>query len=326
MVLLRKFKTLVDLLQYFNDEHTCRNYLEQIRWSGGLICPYEDCKHNKVFKFSNGKVYKCAKCKRQYSVKVGTIFEDSKIPLQKWFAAIYLITSHKKGISSLQLHRDLGVTQKTAWYMLHRVRHTLGINHPKEKLSGTVEADETFIGGKEGNKHKKKRTPNTQGRSVEKKSAVVGLIERGGELRAKKVKDTSHGSLRHFVVSNVEFGSNIKTDEWIGYEGLAALFQHKRINHGLDEYVNGDTHVNTVEGYWSLLKRGIIGIYHSVSAKHLQNYLDEFSFRYNTRTCSEDTRFDRMLNNINSHLSYKQLTDDSGDNRQMENQQGVISF
>lgn len=327
MVLLRKFKTLVDLLQYFSDEQTCRNYLEQIRWTNGLVCPYENCKHDKVFRYTNGKVYKCAKCQRQYSVKVGTIFEDSKIPLQKWFAAIYLITSHKKGISSLQLHRDLGVTQKTAWFMLHRVRHTLGVSQPTEKLKGTIEADETFIGGLEANKHKNKRTKGTQGRSVETKTAVAGVIERGGELRAKKVKDTSHGSLRYFVVQNVEIGANLKTDEWIGYNGLSALFRHRKINHGIEEYVNGDTHVNNVEGFWSHLKRGISGIYHSVSAKHLQNYLDEFVFRYNTRTYSESNRFDNMLNNINTHLTYEQLINgNSGDNRQVENQQGTLSF
>jgi len=162
MIQLQKFKTLIDLLSYFNDEQICRDYLELLRWANGPTCPYKDCQHNKVFKFSNGKTFKCDKCKRQFSIKVGTIFEDSKIPLKKWYAAIYLITSHKKGISSIQLSKDIGVTQKTAWYMNHRVRHSLGLDND-EKLTGVIEADETFIGGKEINKHESKKTKGTQG-------------------------------------------------------------------------------------------------------------------------------------------------------------------
>jgi transposase-like protein len=306
MVALRKFKTLVDLLTYFKDEQVCRDYLELIRWNGKIVCPYKECRHDHVFKYTDGKRYKCAKCQRQFSVKVGTIFEDSKISLQKWFAAIYLITSHKKGISSLQLHRDLGVTQKTAWFMLHRVRHTLMVS-PTEKLTGIIEADETFIGGKESNKHKSKQTEGTQGRSAKTKTPVLGIIERGGELRAIKVISTQGYSLRPFIVNNVEFGSTIHTDEWWGYRGLSRIFKHQYINHGDGEYSKDGVHTNTIEGFWSLLKRGVIGIYHSMSDKHLQKYIDEFVFRYNTRGMSENFRFDRMLNNINSHLTYKQL-------------------
>jgi transposase-like protein len=306
MVALRKFKTLVDLLTYFKDEQVCRDYLELIRWNGNIVCPYKECKHDHVFKYTDGKRYKCAKCQRQFSVKVGTIFEDSKISLQKWFAAIYLITSHKKGISSLQLHRDLGVTQKTAWFMLHRVRHTLLISNG-EKLTGIIEADETFIGGKESNKHKSKQTPGTQGRSSATKIPVLGIIERGGQLRAIKVLNTRGYSLRPFIVNNVEFGSTVHTDEWWGYRGLSRIFKHQFINHGAGEYSKDGVHTNSIEGFWSLLKRGVIGIYHSMSDKHLQKYLDEFVFRYNTRGYSENFRFDAMLNNINSHLTYKQL-------------------
>lgn len=306
MVALRKFKTLVDLLTYFKDEQVCRDYLELIRWNGKIVCPYKECRHDHVFKYTDGKRYKCAKCQRQFSVKVGTIFEDSKISLQKWFAAIYLITSHKKGISSLQLHRDLGVTQKTAWFMLHRVRHTLLISNG-EKLTGIIEADETFIGGKESNKHKSKQTPGTQGRSSATKIPVLGIIERGGQLRAIKVLNTRGYSLRPFIVNNVEFGSTVHTDEWWGYRGLSRIFKHQFINHGAGEYSKDGVHTNSIEGFWSLLKRGVIGIYHSMSDKHLQKYIDEFVFRYNTRGMSENFRFDRMLNNINSHLTYKQL-------------------
>lgn len=307
MVTLQKFNNLMSLLVYFKDEQVCREYLELIRWNGQPECVYSDCKHKHVNRYADGKRYKCAKCKRQFSVRVGTIFEDSKVPLQKWFAAIYLITSHKKGISSLQLHRDLGVTQKTAWFLLHRVRHSLGLNIGSDKLSGVIEADETFIGGSEKNKHKSKQTAGTQGRSAKTKTPVVGIIERGGELRALKVPDTKGYSLRPFIVDNVDFGSVLNTDEWHGYRGLSRVFKHKFVKHNEGQYVNGSIHTNTMEGFWSLLKRGVVGIYHSVSEKHLQNYVDEFVFRYNTRNETEDYRFDIMLNNIACRLTYKEL-------------------
>jgi transposase-like protein len=305
MINLQKFKTLVDLLTYFNSEQVCRDYLELVRWEGNLECVYADCGHNKVFKYSNGKVYKCAKCQRQYSVKVGTIFEDSRISLQKWYAAIYLITSHKKGISSLQLHRDLGVTQKTAWYMLHRVRHTFGGD--AAKLSGIVEADETFIGGAEANKHASKRTEGNQGRSNKTRVPVAGVLQRGGNVRAKVVSNTGATNLHRFVYENVKTHSQLKTDEWYGYNGLHRLYEHSIVKHNDKQYVVGDTHTNTLEGYWSLVKRGCIGIYHSWSAKHLQMYLNEFSFRYNTRKLSESDRFNAMLSNIAVTLPYKTL-------------------
>lgn len=325
MIQLQKFTNLMDLLTFLKDEQVCRDYLETIRWNGHIHCAYKECKHDKVFKFSNGKVYKCAKCKKQFSVRVGTIFEDSKIPLQKWFAAIYLITAHKKGISSLQLHRDLGITQKTAWFLNHRVRTTLGLNISSDKLQGNIEADETFVGGNEKNKHVKNKTENNQGRSVKTKSAVAGVVQRGGELRAKKVADTSGYNLKTFVFKNVEFGSNLNTDEWWGYKGLAAAFKHNVIKHNEGEYVSGDTHTNTLEGFWSLLKRGVVGIYHSMSDKHLQLYIDEFVFRYNTRNTSESERFDIMLNNINTHITYKQLIN-ARTHRKMEAKQGTVGF
>ena len=308
MIALHKFKTLLDLNTFFLDEKVGREYLAQIRWQGEVKCAYPECGHDHVFTCKSR--YKCAKCHRKFSVTVGTIFEDSKVPLRKWFAAIYLITSHKKGISSIQLHKDIGVSQKTAWYMLHRVRNTLGLNIGKEKLTGTVEADETFMGGAEGNKHKNKRTENTQGRSVKTKTPVVGVLQRGGELRAKKVEDTRGYNLRPVLIGNIQFGSVLNTDEWYGYRGLKGIFRHSVVKHNEGQYVDGTIHTNGLEGFWSLLKRGVNGTYHSISDKHLQNYVDEFVFRYNTRKCTEDYRFDMMMNNIGRPLSYKALIAD----------------
>lgn len=334
---LQKFNSLHALYDYFTDEQICREYLELFRWPEKITCPYKNCGHDKVNKYSNGKTYKCAKCRKQFSVKVGTIFHDSKIPLAKWYAAIYLITSHKKGISSIQLAKDIEVTQKTAWYMNHRVRHSLGWDIPEEKLTGIVEADEHFVGGKEGNKHKSKRTEGTQGRSVQTKIPVAGLVQRGGDVRAKQVEDTSGKTLRKFVYENVERGSKLHTDEWWGYRGLEKLFGHSFIKHNDKEYVRGDVHTNTMEGFWSLLSRGVMGIYHSWSNKHLQKYLDEFVFRYNTRSLTEGDRFNLMLSGLANHLPYSKLIEDEKqqpvqwfnafpNNRQVEGKQGTISF
>lgn len=334
MIQLQKFKTLVDLLTYFENEQVCREYLEIIRWEGVLECPYKDCVGGRISKFKDGKRYKCSACQRTYSIKVGTIFEDSKIELRKWFAGIYLITSHKKGISSCQLARDLGVTQKTAWYMNHRVRHSLGLE-PEDKLTGVIEADETFVGGLEANKHKSKRTEGTQGRSVQTKQPVVGVVSRGGELRAKLIPDTKGANLRRFVYDNVARGSQLNTDEWYGYKGLEKIFGHSIVKHNENKYVDGNCHTNTMEGFWSLLKRGIVGIYHSMSAKHLQKYVDEFVFRYNTRTLTESDRFNFMLSNMAAHLPYKQLIQNDKKeinwlpvqpNLFLEAKQGLIGF
>jgi len=306
MIQLQKFRTLVDLLTYFKDEQTCKEYLEIIRWKGILECPYKTCSNDgKITRLKDGR-YMCTACQGKYSVKVGTIFEDSKIPLRKWYAGIYLITSHKKGISSCQLSRDLGVTQKTAWYMNHRVRHSLGWD-TEAKLNGTIEADEMFLGGKEINKHKSKRTQGTQGRSTQTKTPIAGIVQREGEVRAQVVADTKGHTLREFIYENVQRGSKLHTDEWWGYRGLEKLFGHSIIKHNEKQYVNGDCHTNTMEGFWALISRGVMGIYHSMSNKHLQKYVDEFVFRYNTRTLTESDRFNFMLSNMTSHLPYKKL-------------------
>lgn len=302
---LPKINTLIDVLTHFSDEKVCLEHLKQMRWGGVPYCPHCGCE--KVYEFSDGKRYKCAACRKQFTAKVGSIFEDSKIPLRKWFAAIWLITSHKKGISSLQLSKDLGVTQKTAWFMLHRLRHASQTQAFQQPLTGTVECDETYVGGKEKNKHKSKRQTGTQGRSTKTKSVVIGMLERDGKVMAVKTENAEGKTVRDLIISNIVFGSNIVTDEYRGYKGLEFLFTHTFVLHGSGQYVNGEAHTNTIEGFWSLLKRGIIGIYHSVSPKHLQRYLNEFSFRYNSRQIGEGERFNMVLQQCNGRLNYKTL-------------------
>jgi len=288
-------------MMHFSDKETCKSYLAEMRWSNGITCPH--CSHYKIYTMKNN--YKCAGCRKQFSVTKGTIFENSPIPLQKWFAAIWLITSHKKGISSLQLHRDIGVTQKTAWFMLHRLRNCFGIED--EKLENTVEADETYVGGKNKDRHESKKIKGTQGRSTKDKAAVLGMVERGGKVKAVKVPDVSAETLTTEILSNVKDGAKVYSDEWVGYNGLDAIYKHAIVNHSAKEYVNGDVHTDTIEGFWSLLKRGIIGIYHFTSKKHLQKYLNAFAYRYNTRHFECSQRFSNMLAMSNVRLTYKEL-------------------
>ena len=241
MVSSESYDTLLDLIREFPDDEACRQHLEQIRWGqedGTIkpVCPH--CGHDeKAYRIEGGKRYKCASCRKKFSVLVGTIFQDSKVPLQKWFLAIWLATSHKKGLSSCQLAKDIGVTQKTAWFMLHRVREMLKEKAP-ELLEGEVEVDETFIGGKEGWKHKNKKTPNARGRSTKSKTPVFGMVEREtGKTVFHVVPDTKARTLQDIITGSVKPGSVVHSDEWVGYRGLGAMYDHNVINHGEGEYV-----------------------------------------------------------------------------------------
>jgi transposase-like protein len=219
---------------------------------------------------------------------------------------MYLIASHKKGISSHQLHRDLGITQKTAWFILHRIREALrDKNSPL--LTDVVEVDETFVGGKNKNRHADKKVENSQGRSVKDKTPVVGVMQRGGRVITQVVRDTKAENLHPIIVNAVKSGSIVITDEWRAYQGLDG-FSHVVVSHTEGEYVRGAFHNNTIEGFWSLLKRGLYGIYHQVSPKHLSRYCNEFTYRYNSRKMKDCERFEITLQRVNGRLKYKDLT------------------
>jgi len=299
----RDFNSILDLLQSFPDEQTCIDHLTELRWGGYVTSPYDET--SKVY-VCKGNKYKCKNTGKAFNVRTGTLFDNTKVELQKWFLAIWLVTSHKKGISSMQLARDLNVTQKTSWFMLQRIRKCFGIENDND-LDNDVEVDETYVGGKNKNRHNSKKVEQSQGRSSKDKTPVVGMVERDGKLNANVVENVQAQTLTREIVENVKLSASLFTDEWVGYNAVSKIYDHAKVHHGKGEYKNGNAHTNTIEGFWSLLKRGIIGIYHFVSKKHLQKYVDEFVFRYNTREFSEAGRINHLLANMGVRTKYKEL-------------------
>ena len=302
---LENFDSLFSLVGYFKDSQTCKEFLINQRWQDGdYICPY--CGQHHCYRRGDGN-FRCPNCLKNFSVLVGTIFENTKISLVKWFMAMYLISSHKKGISSHQLSRDIAVTQKSAWYILHKVR-TLFSQDAKTELKEEVECDEAYIGGQEKYKHDSKKTEGTQGRSLKTKTPVFGMAERNGNVVAMKTQNVQGKTLVGIINQFVKNGSRIYTDEYIGYNTLVeSEYTHSVVNHGAKQYVDGDAHTNTIEGFWSQLKRSIFGIYHFVSAKYLQRYVDEAVFRYNTCKQDESDRFKVMFLKSIGVVSYDEV-------------------
>ncbi len=305
---------LISLSKYFADENEARNLMERLRWKNGPICPH--CGSVSAYKLTakpdsknpvRDGVYKCKDCRKQFTVTVGTIFHKSRIPLNKWLAAIYMMCASKKGVSAHQLHRELGITYKSAWFMCHRIREAMSQSPFAEKIKGIVEADETYVGGKPRKDNKGQNTkPVKRGRGT-KKTPVAVVVQRGkdGKVQAKKIKKLTGKNLRTYIQRFAHKDAIVMTDNYTGYNGLKNHFAlHLAVNHSAGEYANGPAHVNTAESWNALLKRGVYGTFHHISEKHMDRYVSEFVFRWNNREVND---FERTIEAI-AGVSGKKLT------------------
>lgn len=301
-------KTLVEAIRFFADDAKCIEFVSALRWENGEpVCPH--CGSDKNGFLATRKIWKCKnrECRKQFSIKTGTIFEDSALGLDKWLVAIWLIANAKNGISSYELHRSLGITQKSAWFVLHRIRLAME-QGSFGKLSGVVEADETYIGGQLNNMHYKAR----KARGVHKgnrdhKVGVLGMLERKGKVRAQVIQRTRKDDIVPVIKDNVEANANLITDQLSAYEDLHKEYIHQTINHSV-AYVWGRVHTNSIENFWSLLKRTIKGTYVSIQAEHLQKYVEEQCFRYNNRENSDLGRFMELIRSVGGKgITYKEL-------------------
>lgn len=317
---------LKDVMNKFNDEAKCRAFLVQQRWNGNPVCPH--CGSEKWYSIENGKRFKCGnrECYKKYSVTVGTVFEGSNIPLTTWFPALYIISAHKKGISSVQLAKDLGVTQKTAWFMLHRIRESLkDKNSPL--LTGTVEVDETYMARKFRTKYRGlspdevEKLNEQEPAKKNKKGAVIGLVQRDGKAIVKAIESINRDNIKETVTKHVSTDAMLMTDESNLYRHSLNGYNRQYVTHSKKQWVDGDCHTNTVENLWSVMKRGIYGIYHQISVKHLQAYCDEFAYRYNSRKIKDGDRFEIALTHLDGRLKYLTLIqrNNDGESSQKDN-------
>jgi transposase-like protein len=299
-------RTLVEAVRHFADPDVCLRYVANLRWPNGVECP--TCASKDVRFLATRKMWECKTkhAKRQFSVRVGTIFEDSKLPLDKWLVTIWMEANSKNSVSSYEVARALGVTQKTAWFLQQRIRLAMQAG-TFTKLAGTVEADETFIGGKARNMHAKKRAERIKGTGGMGKAVVMGLLERHGEVRTFVVENTRGKTLRGRVRQHVQPGSELHTDALASYAGLSAEYVHKVVDHA-ECYVKDNVHTNGLENFWSLLKRSIKGTHVAVEPFHLFRYLDAQAFRFNYREGTDGMRFARVVQGIKGkRLTYKTL-------------------
>lgn len=315
-------KTLQEAIQYFSDYDNCRRFMASIRWLDGIVrCP--TCGSDSVIYLDKARVYKCRENhpKQKFSLKIGTVFEDSAIPLQKWLPALWLVVSCKNGVSSYEIHRALGVTQKSAWFMLHRIRLAMQSNSFMKlgHSGGPVEVDETFVGGKLINMHTAKKLRYNQRGGLQSKTVVMGLLDRDlRQIRAKVVPNVKRDTLQSEILSEVQHGSKVYTDEAPAYDRMHSQFVHDVVNK-MQGYVDGQVHVNGVENFWSLLKRTLRGTYVAVEPFHLQRYVDEQVFRFNNRATKDNPlndsdRFVLALSQIvGKRLTYAEVTGKVGE-------------
>jgi transposase-like protein len=302
-------ETLIEAVRYFSDLDVCTEFVANLRWPTGPACPR--CGDMDYSYLTSRRLWKCKGCKHQYSVKAGTIFEDSPLGLDKWLVSIWLIANSKNGISSYELARSVGITQKSAWFVLQRIRLAMQTGS-FEKFTGTVEVDETFVGGKAKNMHASRRA-TLKGRGGIDKTVVMGVLERGGNVHAEVVPDTRVKSLEPVVHANVEAGATVYSDSLATYNGLDWYYDHDTVDHGAHKYVNGQVHTNGIENFWSLLKRGIQGTYVGVSPVHLSRYLDERIYTFNQRDDEDIDRFAGVVRQVTGRrLTYAELTGAEG--------------
>jgi transposase-like protein len=292
-------ENLMDFYKRFADEDACIDYLEEKQWHGQPVCPH--CGSVTIYKCQSRRIFKCSDCTKQFSARIGTIFEESRLPLQKWFLAIWLLTSHKKGVSSIQIAKHLGITQKSAWHMLHRIRYAVNSGSFDKPMDGTVEIDETYVGGK----HRGNLRHN------ENKAMVIGIVEKNkgkGRIKALATKTADATVALPFIRASLKQQAKVQTDESKIYHRVKREWQHDTINHAKGEYVRADVTTNTIEGAWMHLKASLDAIYIGVSPKHLQRYCDEFCYRYSTRDMKDSERFELWFDFIRGkRLMYKTL-------------------
>jgi transposase-like protein/IS1 family transposase len=300
-----QFKTLPQLLAAFPTEQDAIDHFTAIRWANGKFCPLcGNADEARIGTLTGTNTHKCYACRKRFSIRVGTIFQDTKLGFRTWYAAIWMITAHPKGIASTTLATDLGITQKSAWFVLHRLRHASRTKSFNMPLGGIVEVDETYVGGKAANRHKGKSDgPGTAG-----KTAVVGALSRDGGFVARVVAKTDTATLDGFVHEVVSKDAHlVMTDEHSAYRHLDRTYDHQTVSHGAGEYVRGIVHTNSIEGAWSELKRQIIGIHHWVSPKHLQRYVNESAYRVNRRDMPKGERVNNLLAQTEGPIPYKVL-------------------